>query len=170
MTAHTHTGTHTCTHIHTHTHTHSHTYAHNTHKHCTSTHTHTHTLVNLHSIWIHLGNGPLYGTLHLLVFGNAEDDPLKAMEEVKKGGGGGSGGTSETRPFPLPYYAHLIFCSVGLQVSYLIWGVLQVRYWPAPCHQQALVLTLWGMVLWTMTLWGVALLSMVLIWCMALWS
>ena len=76
------------------------------------------------STLVKAGNGPLYGTLHLLVFGNAEDDPLKAVEEeVKKGGG--SGGTTETRPFPLPYYAHLIFCIVGLQVSYLIWGVLQ---------------------------------------------
>lgn len=105
----------------------------------THTHTHykfTHTLLiythtyppptdtTMYSL-VCIGNGPLYGTLQLLVFGSAEDDPLKAMEEVKRGGGNGGG--TEPRPFPLPYYAHLTFCIVGLQVSYLIWGVLQVR-------------------------------------------
>lgn len=71
------------------------------------------------------GEGPVYSLLHQLVFGDDRtDDALSAAEE-------GSVATvskpkEETEMTGAEYYGKLLFCVVGLQASYLTWGVLQV--------------------------------------------
>lgn len=69
----------------------------------------------------------MYSALHQLVFGDdrEEKDALSAVEEGKT--------PSSTKPKDVTpemtgseYYGKLAFCVVGLQASYLTWGVLQV--------------------------------------------
>ena len=62
------------------------------------------------------GEGPLYGVLRLLVLGQTPDMLPTTKVEAKEQGG--SGLTSAVK---------LLVCIVGLQVSYLTWGVLQVQ-------------------------------------------
>ena len=71
-----------------------------------------------------LGQGPLYSFLRLCVHGSPKDElPVKAsdVETVT------ASPTRNAEPSSLDYYMKLIFCILGLQVSYITWGVLQVR-------------------------------------------
>lgn len=74
-----------------------------------------------------VGEGPIYSLLHQLVFGDdRSDDALSAAEE------------GQVEPVNKPkedkelsgaeYYLKLLVCVVGLQASYLTWGVLQVLH------------------------------------------
>ena len=90
-------------------------------------------------LYVHVGSGPLYGTLKLLVFGDQPPEQLQdPLDKAEKGGGVGNGGSpapqqhggAVQQPEPtttMHYCLHLLFCIVGLQAAYLIWGVLQVR-------------------------------------------
>lgn len=76
------------------------------------------------------GKGPINAALRLLVFGDMED-PLKAAEEGKGGEEADSAATPTQEAVTEQlstgrYCAMLLFCVVGLQGSYLTWGVLQV--------------------------------------------
>ena len=75
------------------------------------------------------GQGPLYSLLHMLVFGDDRtEDQLEKAEAGEV--------AVETKP-PSPkeepemstvqYCSKLAMCVIGLQTSYLTWGVLQVR-------------------------------------------
>lgn len=81
------------------------------------------TLLHTHS---HTGEGPVYSLLHRLVFGDDRSaDPLAAVEEGKTPPA--SKPKEETTEMSgSEYYGKLAMCVVGLQVSYLTWGVLQV--------------------------------------------
>ena len=58
------------------------------------------------------------------MYGSPKDElPVKAtdVETVT------SPATTTTEPSSLEYYMKLVFCILGLQASYITWGVLQVR-------------------------------------------
>ena len=68
----------------------------------------------------------MYSVLHRLVFGDdRNDDPLAAAEEGKTPAASRPKEGS-TEMSGSEYYGKLVLCVVGLQVSYLTWGVLQV--------------------------------------------
>lgn len=67
------------------------------------------------------GQGPLNSFLKLIAVGELED-PLANAEA----GGQEKGTSSETIETSAEYYVKLLICIVGLQASYLTWGVLQV--------------------------------------------
>lgn len=76
-----------------------------------------------------VGQGRLNAVLKLLVFGDAEDeDPQAAAEEGKAPtiGTTPSSPTSAPEQTTLQYTVKLLICVMGLQGSYLTWGVLQV--------------------------------------------
>lgn len=83
------------------------------------------------------GQGPLYSLLHMLVFGDDRtEDPLEKAEAGEV--------AVETKP-PSPkeepemstvqYCSKLVVCVIGLQASYLTWGVLQVRTCSGVLHE-----------------------------------
>lgn len=81
------------------------------------------------SVCMHVGRGPVYSLLKLLVFGDdVEQDVLSKAEEGQ--GSNGSTAPSSSQPTVdhnnLHYYGKLLLCIAGLQGSYLTWGVLQV--------------------------------------------
>ena len=69
----------------------------------------------------------MYSLLHLLVFGDdRSDDALRAAEEGKAAAGSKPAATDEAELLGAQYCSKLVMCVVGLQASYLTWGVLQV--------------------------------------------
>ena len=80
------------------------------------------------SLCARAGEGPLYSLLHVLVFGDdRSEDRLQLAEE-----GGAAmetkqpGPPKEAETTAMEYFVKLALCTVGLQASYLTWGVLQV--------------------------------------------
>lgn len=69
----------------------------------------------------------MYSLLHQLVFGDdRSDDALAVVEEGKTVPAGSKPKEVVTEMSNSEYYSKLAMCVVGLQVSYLTWGVLQV--------------------------------------------
>ena len=72
----------------------------------------------------------MYGALHQLVFGDDRgEDALGAAEEGKSSLAVTPGAKSRepvTEMGDWEYWGKLALCVVGLQASYLTWGVLQV--------------------------------------------
>ena len=70
-----------------------------------------------------LGQGPLYSFLRLCVHGSPKDElPVKATDVETV-----ASPTPNGEPASLEYYTKLIICILGLQISYVTWGLLQVR-------------------------------------------
>ena len=70
------------------------------------------------------GQGPIYATLRLLVFGDTvpQDSLAEEGQDVSKASPEPTSELSTSQ-----YCIQLIVCTCGLQVSYLIWGILQVQ-------------------------------------------
>ena len=72
-----------------------------------------------------IGQGPLYSLLRLCVYGSPKDElPVKAPEATPASP---STSASSGEPTSTEYFLRLVFCILGLQVSYVTWGLLQVR-------------------------------------------
>lgn len=72
-----------------------------------------------------VGEGPVYSLLHQLVFGDDRNgDALSTAEEGQVAPV--SKPKEDTEMSGTEYYWKLLLCIVGLQASYLTWGVLQV--------------------------------------------
>ena len=69
----------------------------------------------------------MYSALHQLVFGDdRSDDALRTVEEGAAAGVTNPRETAAEQDSVPGYWVKLGVCVVGLQVSYLTWGVLQV--------------------------------------------
>lgn len=75
-----------------------------------------------------IGQGPLYSLLRLCVHGVPKDElPVKAPEATSPSTSDSSSTTSSGESSTMEYFLRLVFCILGLQVSYITWGLLQVR-------------------------------------------
>ena len=72
----------------------------------------------------------MYSLLHRLVFGDDRGDD--ALGVAEKGEAPATVATKSKDVIPemtgAEYYGKLAFCTIGLQISYLTWGVLQVCF------------------------------------------
>lgn len=74
-----------------------------------------------------LEKGHLYSLLRLCVFGSLTHDELELLEEGKLKEKSTTPPAVENHSF-FCYYTKLLICLLGLQLSYLTWGLLQVCY------------------------------------------
>ena len=82
------------------------------------------------SLSLPVGEGPVYSVLHQLVFGDdgSSEDALGAVEkgEVPSPATAVKSRETASEMRDWEYWWKLVVCVVGLQTSYLTWGVLQV--------------------------------------------
>lgn len=76
------------------------------------------------SVGVLTGQGPMYGILRLLVFGDSV--PQDSLGKAEEGGEVSKAASPEPELSTSQYCMKLILCICGLQVSYLVWGILQV--------------------------------------------
>ena len=80
----------------------------------------------MYSLIFLIGQGPLYSLLRLCVHGSPKDElPVKAPEATPASPSRSTAGSGESSS--TEYFLRLAFCILGLQVSYITWGLLQVR-------------------------------------------
>ena len=73
-----------------------------------------------------LGSGPFYSFLRCCIIGGNVTDALQNAEEGGTPAKDKSISSDETSANNITYYVKLVLCVIGLQISYLFWGVLQV--------------------------------------------
>lgn len=73
-----------------------------------------------------LGSGPFYSFLRCCIIGGNVTDTLQNAEEGGTPAKDKSISSDETSANNITYYVKLVLCVIGLQISYLFWGVLQV--------------------------------------------
>ena len=78
-----------------------------------------------------IGEGPVYSFLKLLAIGHTESGDALTLENAEEGKPSTPSSpkrtSAEAEGDTFWYCIKLLFCIAGLQVSYLTWGVLQVR-------------------------------------------
>lgn len=76
----------------------------------------------MHNYKLKLGSGWFYSLVRLCVLGSVQDHELERLEEGKE-----KLESESATPTTSLYCIKLFACVIGLQLSFLMWGLLQVR-------------------------------------------